>query len=117
MFIVKTLFWVAVLGIGLFLCIKLLPPYIDKYQFQEDLTNLARVVTYAQGKTAEDVRADVLNLAQQRGLPVAAGQIDVSKSWSAVRIEVNYTVRVPVPGHTFNLNFNCSAGNKLITAD
>lgn len=112
----KVFFWVAVLGIAIFLCIRLLPPYIDNYQFQDDLNNLARVVTYAQAKTAEDVRADVLHLAQQRELPIRPEQIDVNKTQVGVRIEVNYTVSVPVPGYTFKLKFSPSAGNKMITA-
>ncbi len=113
----KAFFWVAVLGIGVFLCIRLLPAYIDNYQFQDDLNNLARIVTYAQSKSAEDVRSEVVRLAQQRELPVGLDQVEVTKTYSQVKIEVKYTVMVTVPGHTFRLNFNPSAGNKQITAD
>jgi hypothetical protein len=64
----KALFWVAVLGILIFLTIKLLPAYIDNFQFQDDLNNLARLVTYAQAKTEADVRSEVLRIAKERGI-------------------------------------------------
>lgn len=112
----KAFAWVAVLAILVFLGVKLLPWYFNNYQFQDDLNNLARLVTYAQAKTEEDVRAEVLDLAKERGLPVAANQVTVSKSQTGVTIDVNYNVVVPVPGYTFNLKFNPSAGNKMITS-
>jgi len=112
----KAFFWLAVLGILVFLAVKLLPHYVDNYQFQDDLNNLARVVTYAQAKSEDDVRADVLRLALQHELPLKSEQIKVSKTQTGVSIEVNYNVVVPVPGYTFNLKFNPAAGNKMITA-
>ena len=112
----KAFFWVAVFGILVFLAVKLVPHYVDNYQFQDELYNLARVVTYAQGKGEDDVRADVLRLAQQHDLPLKSEQIKVSKSQTGVNIEVNYTVVVPVPGYTFNLKFNPAAGNSCCCA-
>jgi len=113
----KAFFWLAIIGILVFLAVKLVPHYVDNYQFQDELNNLARVVTYAQAKGEDDVRAEVLRLAQQHELPVRSEQIKVSKSQTGVNIEVNYNVVVPVPGYTFNLKFNPAAGNKMITAD
>jgi Tfp pilus assembly major pilin PilA len=113
----KAFFWVAVFGILVFLAVKLVPHYVDNYQFQDELNNMARVVTYAQAKTEDNVRADVLHLAQQHELPVKSEQIKVNRTQTGVYIEVNYTVVVPVPGYTFNLKFNPAAGNKMITAD
>lgn len=112
----KTLFWVAVLAAGIFLGVKLVPPYFANYEFQDDLDNLARTVTYAQAKTEDDVRNDVVNLAKGHELPVKPEQVTVNKTQTGVNIEVKYNVVVPVPGYTFNLKFNPSAGNKMITA-
>jgi hypothetical protein len=112
----KAIFWVAVLGILIFLTVKLLPAYIDNFQFQDDLNNLARVITYAQGKTEADVRSEVLRIAKERGIPVQPEQVTVQRTQVGVSIDVKYNVVIPVPGYTFNLKFNPSAGNKMITA-
>jgi cell division protein FtsL len=113
----KAFIWLAIIGILVFLSVKLVPHYVENYQFQDELNNLARVVTYAQAKTDDDVRADVLHLARQHALPVKSEQIKVSKTQTGVTIEVNYIVVVPVPGYTFNLKFNPAAGNRMITSE
>ncbi len=106
----------AVLATLVFLAIKLVPPYINNYQFQDDLITVARYNTYAQNKTEADIRQEVLGKARELGLPVTEEQIAVEKSSVGVNIDVKYTVVVPVPGYTFNLKFNPQAGNKMITA-
>jgi hypothetical protein len=111
----KAFFWLAIIGVLVFLSVKLVPRYVDNYQFQGELNNLARVVTCAQAKTEDDVRADVLDMAQLHELPVKSEQIKVSKTQTGVNIEVNYNVVVPVPGYAFNVKFNPAADYRLIT--
>jgi len=112
----KTLLWVAVIAVGLYLAFMLLPPYVNNYQFQDDLTAMARMNTYAQNRTAEDIRNEVLAKAKEYKLPVKPEQIEVERTQVGVNIAVNYNVPVQVPGYTFNLKFSPSAGNKMLTA-
>ena len=111
----------AVLAVALFLAvvflgIKLVPPYINNFEFQSDLDSIARLSTYAQQKTEEDVRTDVMGKAKELSLPIKPEQIAVTKSTYGVNINVKYTVVVEVPGYSFHLKFNPVAGNKMITA-
>jgi hypothetical protein len=111
----KALLALLVVGAMIFLGVKLVPPYFANYEFQDDLNTLARYATYAQSKTAEDVRTDVLAKARERGIELTGDQIQVTKDGSGVSIDVRYEVVVPVPGHTFTLKFNPTAGNRMIT--
>jgi len=112
----KTLLGLAILAALVFLCIKLVPPYFANYEFQDDIDNIARYATYAQAKTEDDVRSDVLAKARERGIELTGDQVAVSKDNSGVNINVNYEVVVPVPGYVFRMKFNPTAGNRMITA-
>jgi hypothetical protein len=106
----------AMLVVMGFLGFKLLPPYINNYQLQDSIESIARFSSYAARKTADDVKKEVLEKAEEIGIELDASQVHVRKDSRAVNIEVRYTVEVPVPGYTFNLNFNPVAGNRVITA-
>ncbi len=112
----KTWLGLFVVVAFVFLGIKLLPPYFANYQLQDDIDTIARYATYAQGKGEEDVRNDVLTKARERGVALAPEDVKVTKDGTSVSIDINYVVEVPVPGHTFRLKFNPTAGNRMITA-
>lgn len=112
----KAIFAIAVLAVLIFLGVKLFPPYFNNYQLQDDITNIARYATYAQAKSAEDVRSDVIAKAREEGVTLSEENVTVTKDNVGVNIEVKYTVVVPVPGYTFRLTFNPTAGNRQITA-
>lgn len=112
----KALLAFCVVGAIVFLCIKLVPPYFANWELKDDVEAIARYSTYAQGKTEEDVRSDVLAKARERGIQLTGDQVRVAKDNTGVNIDVRYEVIVPVPGHTFKLQFNFTAGNRQITA-
>ena len=99
-----------------YLGIKLVPPWVSNYQFQDYITSVARTATYAQGRTEENIREEILSKAKELRMPVKGEQIRVIKSTYGVNIDVKYNVVVKTPAYTFNLKFNPVAGNKMITA-
>ena len=113
---IKALFALAVIGALIFLGYKLLPPYVSNYELQDEITSIARFASYAQAKTAEDVRSDVMAKAKDHEIDLKPDDVTVSKDNTGCSIDVRYAVRVPVPGYTFVLQFNPTAGNKQITA-
>ncbi len=112
----KTWFALFIVVAVIFLSIKLLPPYFANYQLQDDIETIARYATYAQAKGEEDVRNDVLAKARERGVALTAEDVKITKDGVSVNIDINYVVTVPVPGYTFKLKFNPTAGNRMITA-
>ncbi len=111
----------AVLAVGLFvvfvyLGIKLVPPWVSNYQFQDYITSLARTATYAPARTEENIREEILRKTKELRMPVTGEQIRVVKGIYGVNIDVKYNVMVKTPAYTFNLKFNPTAGNKMIAA-
>lgn len=112
----KAVLAVALFVVLIFLAIKLLPPYINNYQFKDDMNTIGRFSTYAQGKTVENIRDEVIAKAKENNISLKEEQVQVEKTQYGVAIDVKYTVVVDVPGYRFNLNFNPTTSNKMITA-
>ncbi len=112
----KAVLAVALFVAMIFLAIKLVPPYINNYQFADDINTIARFSTYAQGKTVEAIREEVIQKAKENSITLKEEQVQVEKTQYGVAIDVKYTVAVDVPGYRFNLNFNPTTSNKMITA-
>ena len=99
----------------IFVSYKLLPPYIDNYQLQDSIQNLSRTATYNR-LTEADIRNQVLDAAQELGIPLDQQQVVVQKSGSTVNIAVQYYVPVDLLVHQMDLQFAPSAGNRNIMA-
>lgn len=112
----KAVLAIAAFAALIFLAIKLVPPFINNYQLQDEINAVARFSTYAQGKTVENIRDEVILKGKETGIALKEDQVQVEKTTYGVNIDVKYAVVVEVPGYTFNLKFNPTAGNKMITA-
>ncbi len=112
----KAIFSVVVLGIIIFLMVKLVPPFVNNYQLQDQIQTIAQYTSYQQAKTAEDIRKDVIEKAKDCGVTLVPDQIRVEKRRTTVSIDVKYTVHVELPVKPVDLEFNPTGGNKIITA-
>jgi YbbR domain-containing protein len=112
----KAILSLAVLAVIIFLTYKILPAYINNYQLQDQINTIAQYSSYAQNKTADDIRKDVLDKAKDCSVMLLPEQVAVEKSGTTVSINVKYTVHVDLPGKALDLEFNPTAGNKIITA-
>src|SRR5258708_6963968 len=112
----KAILTVVILGFGIFLGVKLLPPYVGNYELQQDLETIARMATYAQGKTVADIQNDVVAKAKEDNVEITAENVQVEKTGSGVNIDVKYSVTIQLPGKALVLPFNPTPGNKLLTA-
>jgi len=96
---------------GLFLIVavfytawKLLPPYINNYQFQDDIANEALINSYS-NKSEQDIRNTLAKKAAEYGIPLTAEQINVQRSGNELSIWADYTVHVDLPGFPLDLKF------------
>ena len=110
----------AILGLVImaaiiFAAIKLLPPYIAAYQFQDAIDNMARNATYST-ITGPDLKRDVLKEARELGIELGDKQVVVQKDRSTVSIAVQYEVPVDLLARQVVLKFAPAAGNRNITA-
>jgi hypothetical protein len=112
----RAILGIVVIGVVIFLSVKLIPPYVSNYQFQQQIDSVARYAAYAQGRTAEDIKQEVLAKARECDVLLTPEAVEVEKTGTTVNIDVKYVVQVELPGKTVEMRFNPVAGNKMITA-
>jgi cell division protein FtsL len=110
----KTFFSLAFLAAVVFVGIKTLPPYVDNYQLQDHIQQLAmQVAVRTRPITPDQVRADVVAFADDHGIPVVADNVKVMVS-QHVKISVDYKVPVDLKVYTLMLHFTPSAENRTL---
>jgi hypothetical protein len=106
----------AIVALVIFLSVKLGPPYFSNYELKEDLDSIARLTTYAQNKTPDDIKKDVIAKAKEDDVVLNDDDVQVERTPNGVNIAVNYSVHVDILGQGKDLKFELVAGNKNITA-
>jgi ABC-type transport system involved in cytochrome bd biosynthesis fused ATPase/permease subunit len=106
----------AIVALLIFLSIKLGPPYFSDYELKEDLDSIARLATYAQNKTPDDIKKDIIAKAKEDDVELTEEQVEVERTPNGVNLAVKYSVHVEILGQSKDLKFSHTAGNKNITA-
>ena len=113
---IRALLGLAVIVLMIYLAAKLMPPYINNYELGSAVEGIARYGAYAQNKSADDIRADVIAKAKECDVILTAENVTVDKTQYAVNLDVKYSVTVEVFGRPVTMSFNPTAGNKMIAA-
>ena len=101
---------VGVLVVLVLIAVLLAPPYYHDWQLQGYLRALVRDQATA-NRSADLVRALVVDKAAGLGLPVHTSDVHVTRSKDNVRIEVLYIVHIDLPVYTVDLHFRPGAGS------
>lgn len=104
----KTLITLAVIGLIVYSCVKIVPVYVNNYELVDTMKSEARFAA-VQRRNEEDVRTTVFKKAQDLGLPVRREDIKVRRTRDGMVVEVSYSVVVELPGYALTLNFSPSA--------
>jgi len=110
---VKALLGVLLVVVAAYAAWLLLPPYINNYEFQDDIQNEALINSYS-SKTELDIRNTLAKKAADYGIPLKAEQIHVQRSGQELSIWADYSVHVDFPGFPLDLNFHPASKNKRI---
>jgi hypothetical protein len=92
---------------------ELLPPYLHKYEFQDDLDEIARRNSYTQ-KTDEDLQTLIIQKASSLDIPLKPDQITITRTGDGLGISVHYQVHVDMVMHPVDLDFVANSINKRI---
>jgi len=99
---------------GIFVSVKLIPPYFNNYQFNDWLKDEATHDTYSV-KPEGDIRMAVLKKAQEFDIPLTENDIKVSRYGAqfngTVIIQAPYVVHVDLTGYPVDLHFDASTLN------
>ena len=101
----------AVLLVFLAIGIVLIPPYVKNWKLQRYVNGLAEDPA-AVSQTSETVRDEVVAKGQALGLPLRAGDVQVTRPQDGIRIDVLYIVHVDVAGYSVDLHFRPAAGGR-----
>jgi hypothetical protein len=111
----------VILGLGIvvatvFSAVRLLPPYIANYQFQDYIDNTARSATYST-ITEADLKREIMSRARELGITLQERQLEVHKvRGGAVSIKTTYDVPVDLVARQVVLHFEPAAGNQNIVS-
>ena len=112
---IKMFIGVIVIVGGIYVAIKVVPPYFNNYLFQDWIKDEATRDSYI-AKSEGDIRQDVLKKAQEYDIPLTEDGVQVRRSGNQfsgnVSIQAPYVIHVDLPGYPLDLHFNVSTENK-----
>ncbi len=109
----KVLIVLLIVAGSIYVGYKLIPPYFDNYQLQDDLDDLARRASY-QPRTDDDLRQSVITQGAGYGIPLREDQITITRGGGGVGITVHYRVHVEMLVRPVDLDFTTNSFNKRI---
>jgi len=109
----KAILWLAILAAMIYASVKVIPIYVNEYQFQDSMVTTARFAT-VNHQTPDEIRATLMKQAQTDDLPVQAEDIHVVNDAGNVKISADYSVTVDLSVYQLTLNFHPSASNNAL---
>lgn len=98
-----------------FVGIKVVPIYVENYQFQDSIQAESRfALTGYPKKSPDDVRNDILKKAKELDLPVKPEDIRVSMTNGAVEISADYSYTFDLAVYQWTHDFHPHADNHSI---
>ena len=110
---VKGMIALLVIAAGIYVGWNMIPPYFNKYQFQDDLDDLVRHATY-NPIPDDDLKQAVIRKAMARDIVIKENQISLSRAGASVAISVRYSVHVDMIVHPVDLDFTVDSHNKVL---
>jgi len=104
-----------VLGAMGYAGIKIVPVYVENYQFQDAIETESRfAMTGYPKKSPDDVRQEIYKKAQELGLPVKADDIRINMTNGSCDIDVQYSVTFDLAVYQWTHDFHPHADNHTI---
>jgi hypothetical protein len=111
----NTVLTLAVLGALVFTAIKIVPVYVNNFEFQDSIESESRFALAGYPKkSVDDIRDDVFKKVQELGIPAKEEDIQVTVDNTNVDIGLDYTVPINLAVYQFNLQFHPHADNHSI---
>lgn len=104
-----------ILGVLVFVGVKIVPVYITNYQFHDAMLAEARFALSSYPKKSDtDVQDDLYKEATKDGIDIKHDDIKVLINGSLVTITLDYAVPIDLKAYQFTLHFHCLADNHTI---
>ena len=106
----KAIVGVVVVVWAFYMLWKILPPYVQEYEFQQEIQSIARNNEYSpldEKGIRDQVRRKIIDI----GVPINPEAVVIQKGGSDVTIGVNYTVHIDAVLHPFDMEFHPATKN------
>jgi hypothetical protein len=98
-----------------FTAIKIVPVYVEAYQFQDSIEAESRfALTGYPKKSLDDINDDIFKKVQELDIPAKREDIRLNVTNGSVEIGLDYTVPIDLKVYQFNLQFHPHADNHTI---
>jgi hypothetical protein len=105
----------AIIGLAIFVCCKLIPPFFANFELEDAMKTEATQSTYST-RTEEDIRASIIKVARNYDIPLTPQQVRVMRiggyGVGTLSIDAEYTVPLDLVGYSTILNFHPGSQNK-----
>jgi predicted membrane protein len=109
----KALLWTGLLIAFLYVCFRVVPVYVDDFQFRDSMESAARFAS-VNHLSSDDIRRNLLKEAEKSDMPLKLEDIKVSTHNGRIDIEANYSVTVDLHVYQWTLNFHPSVSNNRL---
>ena len=109
----KAIAWTAILAAFVYVCIRVVPLYVNDFQFRDTMQSTARFASVNR-QSPEDIRKNLLKEAEKADMPIRLEDIKVSNRGGRVDIEANYSVTVDLHVYQWTLRFHPTASNSAL---
>src|SRR6185295_2880335 len=89
----KAIIWTVILASFAYVCIQVVPLYVDDYQFRDTMQTAARFAS-VRHESPEEIQANLFKEAQKADMPVTLKDIKVADHNGRIDINANYSVIV-----------------------
>ncbi len=110
---VKAIVWTAILVSFVYVCVRVVPLYMDDYQFRDTMQSAARFASVNR-QSPDEIRKKLLQEAEIADMPIRLEDIKVVSRGGRVEIEANYSVTVDLHVYQWTLNFHPTASNSRL---
>ena len=108
---IRAAIWLGILGGAIYVAYQALPPHFHNLQFQDAMSEEARLDSVNPRVTEDEIRGRMYQKARECSIPVTADEIHVQKDGGQIMIWTDYTVHVDIPVKPFDIDFHPQTDN------
>jgi hypothetical protein len=109
----KAILWTGILAAFVYVCIRVVPHYMNDFQFRDTMETAARFATVNR-QSPDEIRKNLLKQAEEAEMPIRLEDIKVVSRGGRIDIEANYSVTVDLHVYQWTLKFHPTASNSRL---
>jgi predicted membrane protein len=109
----KAIVWTAILAAFVYVCIRVVPLYVNDFQFRDAMESAARFASVNR-QSPDEIRKKLLQEAEMAEMPIRLEDIKVVNRGGRVDIEASYSITVDLHIYQWTINFHPTASNSRL---